>query len=59
MRKSNRESQSEDRRVSKLVEKQELARKKSHRDRHYHVIEDDDEDEDYSYIMKGKRYDDL
>lgn len=48
-----------ERRTQKIVEKQNLEKRRAIHDRHFHVIDEDDEDEQiesrYGYLLKGKK----
>lgn len=48
-----------ERRAQKIVEKQNLEKRKVIRDRHFHVIDEDDEEEQiesrYGHLLKGNK----
>ncbi len=59
MSKQFKDKQEPERHGKKVAEKQNLEKRKSLRDRHYHVIDEDEDDEEtkienrYAYLLKG------
>lgn len=57
--KQTNEGKDKERRAQKIVEKQNLEKRKVIRDKHFHVIDEDEEEEQiesrYGHLLKGKR----
>ena len=56
--KQTNEGKDKERRAQKIVEKQNLEKRKVIRDKHFHVIDEDEEEQiesRYGHLLKGKR----